>query len=785
MQRFAPLYIIPTLLVMLLAAAPLVTGSGTLYTRDVLTSHYPLKVAQAESLARGELPLIDPYRAGGQPLVGNPNALPLYPTNLLYLVASPLWAMNAHFWLHWLLAPLGFYAFGRVWGLGRAASWVGGVCYAASGFFLSLMNLYNLVAGAALAPAFLAAFLAALGPRPRRYSIPAAGVLWGLLLLAGDPFFAALTLLLALTAALARHPPPLLFSRGQESRPVLRLALALGLGTLLALPMLAEFVRILPLSFRGYWRYSIEAALSQSWDPRTWVEWFLPFFFGQPDFSFWGQSFYGGNPPLLYSLFPGVLCWALVLTSGRPKTALQIWPWLATLGGLFCALGAWNPVMHLLYRLPGASSLRYPVKFWLAVAIGASLLCALGFERLLRPGGLRRMALALAGLGTLFLSTWLALITQAEALRAFLVPRAPGTLAQIFEWQHLKWSGLCLLLLANLTLLGMALYLMRRHPRAGGALLLMVHLGMQCFFLAPLYDADEVESYVTPPTLLSAIPADARVVHGAFSKLFGTISGSVLELFEDPRFFWLSRSHFQQLHPFAGVSWGLTYDFNHSPEGLDSFYVIALSRAMQGMPDFHRLAVLRASGVDILLLHRPLSGEAQAFARLVATYPATGHDLYVYEIVEPAESLQLVGTIHRASNMDAALERIGQPDFDPRREAILPGEGEGQQGPPGSVELLDEGLEHLEVRVDSEAGGVLTTRRAFLGIYRATLNGEEVQPRVVNVHRLGVEVPPGSHQVRIWADRRFFHLGLAGAFLGLLGLLWLLRPGKPPREQTT
>ena len=44
---------------------------------------------------------------------------------------------------------------------------------------------------------------------------------------------------------------------------------------------------------------------------------------------------------------------------------------------------------------------------------------------------------------------------------------------------RLRWMGLCLLSLGILFLLGLSLYLVRRHAMVGGALLLAVHLSGQ------------------------------------------------------------------------------------------------------------------------------------------------------------------------------------------------------------------------------------------------------------------------------------------------------------------
>ena len=774
MRRFGLLYVAPTLLLLTAAMLPLVLGTRTLYVRDVLTSHYPLKASQAESLRRGELPLIDRYRAGGQPLVGNPNAVPLYPDNALYLVASPLWALNAHFWLHLLIAPAACFWLGRAWGLSRPAAWAAGVCYAGSGFLFSQLNLYNLVAGAALAPAFLAACLVAWDGARQRLASVAVGLLWALLLLAGDPFFAALSLVLAATAGFTRH-----HRRPQE--PLLLVA-AVVLGSALAAPMLVEFLRILPLSYRGYWSYSPQAMLAQSWDPRSLIEWFLPLFFGGPDFGFWGQRFYGGNPPLYYSLSPGLLGFGLVLVSGRPRGRAGWWAWAVVASGAFVALGAWNPLMRLLYGLPGASVLRYPIKVWLAVAVGGALLCGLGFERLLEGDRRRRLALFLGTAAILALGAGCFLILAPSASAGLRVLEPQRLAGVAFDHERLRWAGLCLMTLVIAGLLALALLLTRNHRPLGGALLLAVHLAGQCFFLQPLYDSDDLDHYVEPPSLLAAVPEDAVVVHGGFHDLFGPQPLSALPEFPDARTLWLARSHFAQLYPFSGIPWGRRYEFNNSPEGLDSFFSISLARAMKLMPDAARVRVLAASGVDVLLLDRELAAAAGELVRLRARVPRVGGELFVYELERPAAPVALATTVHRVPQMNAALAVLTDPAFDPRTMVVLPGPAaiveRGRSG--AQVEVLSDTTEELEVAVESADGGFLVVQRAYLAIYRAAVDGEPAAPETANFHRLAVEVPAGEHRVRLWVDRRPTRAAWLVAVLGIAGLVLLEARPKTP-----
>jgi len=267
-RRAFLLYAVPLILLLLLAAAPLIRGTETLYLRDVLNTHFPMKMAQAEAMRDGYFPILDPYRAGGQPLAGNPNAVPFYPDNLLYLVSSTFWALNAHFWLHLLLAPFAFAWMARAWGLRRESAWAAAVCWTLSGFYLSHLSFYNLIAGVTLAPALIAACLRF--SQGRRQTAPVIAVLWGLLLLGGDPLMALLAGLLA-AAALLPYMRDVLRRREPWTGLAL-LVVCVGVGLLLALPQLEEFRRILPMSFRGHRGYTAEAATVASWDPRQAAE---------------------------------------------------------------------------------------------------------------------------------------------------------------------------------------------------------------------------------------------------------------------------------------------------------------------------------------------------------------------------------------------------------------------------------------------------------------------------------------------------------------------------------
>jgi hypothetical protein len=759
------------MLLLLVAVWPLVRGDRTLYLRDAANTHLPAKSVQAEAMRTGRLPLIDPSRDGGQPALGNLNTVPLYPDNLLYLVAPTLWSFNAHFWLHLLLAPWAFFWLARTWGVGRRAAWAAGACYAVSGFFLSSLNLYNLVAGYALAPALSAAALWLAKDSRSRRRLAVLAVLWALLLLAGDPMTAAIALLAALVAVAIRA--------GWRTWGRGGLWAAVGLGTLLAAPQLVEFLRILPASFRGHWGYSVAAAGEASWHPATLIGWFVPFPFGGPDLNFWGRHLFGGELPLLFALYPGVVALALALAAGRPRRgaagAAGRWAWVLILAGLFLSLGGYNPVVRGLMAWPGAGLLRLPVKLWLLVALGAALLCGLGFERAFGGRQRRPLALALVAVGAVLATLWLGLTLAPGAGRAALGAVAPSAAGDFIDHQRLRWAGLCLLGLVMVGICGALLRLAARHPKLAGGLLVAVHVASQLFLLRPLLAQDETAVYERPPALLERLPTDARLVHGAADGLFGPLD-VVPSSYPDGRLLWYQRQTRRQLFPATGRLWGRRYELTRSPEGLDSFLSRATAQTLPGLSDDSRLRLLAASGVDHLLLTRPLGAETADTALLLESQPSEQGELYIYRLVKAPAEVLFTGTVHRAPHLNAALSRILDPKFDPRREVVLPGSGPSVGGAAGRVEVVASTAESLELIIDASGPGALIVHRAHLPIWRAEIDGLPAPIVAANIHRLGLELQPGEHRVRLWVDRRPLWASGLVAVAAVIAVLLLLGP---------
>ena len=345
-------------------------------------------------MREGVLPLVDPLRASGQALVGNLNNVALYPDNLLYLVAPPIWALNAHLWLHLLLAPVALYWLART--LGLAA---GGVV----GRRVLLRALRVLpVAAQPLQPDRGHDARARVRRRLRRLDVgspaarsprPAPGrcSAW-----CWSPATRSWPRSLSSSGS-----PLCLVERDFDRRRLLRL----GSGSLLRRAARRAADRraasrppqLVPRQSRSRGRIAAGRELGSAHRDRA---------AGAVLLRTARSALLGRDRAALDAAGPSTSrstrdCsrsrWCSP-PAGRARRCRDGPGGWFSLGG-FLALGGWNPFMFYLYRLPLAAALRYPIKAWLLVAIGASLLAGLGFERAVLAGSRRSLLRALAVLG--------------------------------------------------------------------------------------------------------------------------------------------------------------------------------------------------------------------------------------------------------------------------------------------------------------------------------------------------------------------------------------------------
>jgi hypothetical protein len=727
-------------------ALPLLLGEKTLILRDVFTTHLHLKAFGAAALAHGSVPAFNPVWALGQPFAGNPNALPYYPGNLLYLLL-PFWsAFNAHYVLHWLLAFLTFRKLARELEQSPTAATMAALTYAGSGYVLSCLTFYNLIAVAAWLPLVLWG-LARGGRRGTLWG----GIACGLMLLSGEPVTAALAVALMTLVAVERHG----WQRG------LAATAAVGVvGLLVALPQVVAAARTFGFTFRGaHGMLAAQAATHALQAPRL-LELLLPLPWGWPSelgrFGHWSNV----TPitPYIYSLHFGVVALAIALWALRAR-----WRWALLVGGslLLAVLGGLSG--ELLVKLSGGL-FRYPQKFLLWTTVGAALLAGWGVDRVLpadragetpastadhRSRSARRLALG-AGLAAGAAALLLAL---RGPVRQFFLERLGARYDWVAATQQTNWF--LAFLLAALLLAGAA-WAARRRSAVG----LVVVQAFALLQLLPMVATDQVEALAPPAPWVARLGSNRSVVlvsntnPGWADQVPMRGVETIAEGWRDVRL---------DLDPATGALHGLTYPVAPDLDGIFSPLQSLLydNLARFGWPA--RIHWLRLLGAGWLL--RQDDGLPPPPLELVAEESRLRLRSELYRIPDPAPLAFWPREVLAAASPIDALGMVTHL-ADPL--AIAVASRAVTHHPGGEVELVAAEDDRLHLTVES-AGGLLIVQRAYFPILEARLaDGRRLATQPVDLVLLGVEVPAGRHEIRIGTSSR------PEAIAGSLSLLTVL-----------
>lgn len=359
-----------------------VLAGDSLFFGDFQAAFVPLRLLVGAAWRRG-LPLLTDALRNGHPLLASPFASALYPPGLLFALpwGQPSRLLSLLVLLHSAWGVLGALLLLRSLGRSRCAAAVGAAVHAWCGVSLSSSSMVLLHATWAWIPwVVLAARLAADRPGRARAAGAAGAAL--LAVLSGDPFMVAAALagvlLVSLPAGAAEGgdgPAP-------RRRP-LRGAAALGVGLLVALPLLAAQFRFVRSTGRAA-ALPAGAALERSLGPLEALGFVLPAPFGDP-FTVGADGFLAGalftaGFPLFPGLYVGLLALSFAaagaLRPGRGRAGPLVW-----LGaGILLALGDGTVVGRAASDLHLLGSLRFPVKWVLGATLPFALLVSRGVD---------------------------------------------------------------------------------------------------------------------------------------------------------------------------------------------------------------------------------------------------------------------------------------------------------------------------------------------------------------------------------------------------------------------
>jgi len=395
---------------------PLLIGR-TLYWGDISLYFEPMQYFARDVLRQGRLPLWNPYIMCGQPYIGNPQTAVFYPFSLLAPFLTAPKFISWYVLLHMYLCGAFMYLYLQRHTRSSRAALVGGLVYVGSSCLVSRLQFPTMVGSAPYFPLLLALIDRYIA-KPSLGCWLGIGVSIGLLVLAGHPQMAYLTLLTCSLYALWQCISPSspsehgIFSakswqsgnlprmmRARVNMPIIfQLCLAVVVGICVAAVQLIPIVEMTISSTRE--RMTPFGANRFYLDLSHLGTLLFPHLFGHPATA----DYHGGGNAWEPAIFIGWLPLVAIglalykLTSDVRHTRFWLWAaiitlWLSTgiAGGLF-----WIAF----YLIPGLANFHDPARFLVISTVAACFLTAQGVDRLLFNQTLNRK-LSRNGLSTI------------------------------------------------------------------------------------------------------------------------------------------------------------------------------------------------------------------------------------------------------------------------------------------------------------------------------------------------------------------------------------------------
>ncbi len=755
-----------------------------LYERDIALMLYGQSESFVRSLAAGSWPVWDPWVGFGQPMLANPGAQVLYPWTWLNLALVPETAFTFYVVSHLVLAGAGLAALARDGRMSLLAALAAGGCFMLSGPLLSMVNLWQHLAGAAWIPWVLLACRRTLRAPSHRASL-----LWGAAaaaqVLTGSVEMCAMTALLQ--AAVVAHG---LRASGTSLRPVagaalvaasLAAALTAGMWLPAAELLLGSTRTALGADARAYW----------SLHPLNLVQALAPFFPQvlplRPEIR---TLLYEGREPFIGSVYLGLAalplaCMAFLGSRGRLAA------WIAALGALaaLVSLGRFGVAYPILTDLlPPLRIFRFPSKAILLTALAWSLLVGLGLDAL-RTAPPRRKAIGLAAIVAAAAVALLALLAPSWA-GAWLSPGPHAGLAAILAPAVRR-----ALVASALAVAAGALLVFARCPPAG--LLAAVALAELLVAHRPLNPTALRELIFRRPAVV-----DALGLGGDPARLY------VFDYFMPPEGDASKRRVSRKPEGVAGIDallsstlysldalfppssrrFGLYGSYDHDwlllyPRELRELTVLVHAR--EESPEFPKL--LRIGGVArIVALHAEGLEAFPERAKIASPFCGT---IRVFGVPGSQPRAYVVGGT-RIADGASGLAALLDPDFEPSRQVLLP-EGEARPAPPlpvGEARIVPGEYRPDRVRLEArlDAPGYLVLLDAFDPGWRARVDGEPAPLVRANTAFRAVALPPGAHRVELVYRPPLLILGLAlssAAAAACVGLLLRSATRDRPRRR--
>jgi Bacterial membrane protein YfhO len=355
---------------------PATRGHIVIAPDDGVIFNVPLRVAAANLLHAGQLPLWNPYIFCGMPLFAAAQAGVLFPLNWFYLLFSAPVATNLMMLSSYMVAALGAYLYARRGGSSVAGAVLTSLVWQGSGFLIGQIGHTNTLHTAALLPWLLWA-IDGYGETGKRSRGLLLALVVAVQVFAGHQQTLVYALLVATAYALVRWREQAVGDQSRRAYP--RSVFFIAAGLVLAAVQLIPTLELLRHSMRSEASYDFFSSFSL---PPDFLWTFLaPYVVGGGDGRLFRAPYVGPAFYAEYVGYVGLATVALALVAlGLKRDALTKFWGVVVLAGVTLALGRHAPfdLYKLIYAVPVLNLFRVPARHLMEVEFALAVLAGRG-----------------------------------------------------------------------------------------------------------------------------------------------------------------------------------------------------------------------------------------------------------------------------------------------------------------------------------------------------------------------------------------------------------------------
>jgi len=720
------------------------------------------------SLAKGELPLWNPYNFSGTPFVAAMQSAIFYPLNWLFLLFDTPFAINLSIAIHCLGASVFTYFFARYLGISPLGGVLSALTFAyGAPYFIHIYPGHLPHLAAMWMPLMFLAMEAFLRHRRMRDAVWAGGCL-AMEILAGYPqypFYSAL----ALSAYFFLH---LILRKQRDGLP----ALLGGYVLFVITAMTVAAIQLVPT-----WelvRNSARGDVSYEWisifslPPENLLTLLAPNFFGDiVNVPYWGK-----NNLWEMSLYLGIVPLAMIILAAVLSRSRQVIVFAAiACVFLLLALGKHTPFLWILYTfVPGFDLFRGVAKAAFVFAFASALLAGSGFDilrQLIEKADKKLQYIAAFLMAAVVLIPVVAFVSSAgdvHSWSSFVQAYAAGEEHfdalpmdhQFFnESWTIFWSDVSKLLVIMLCLAALSFFASRGRRRAPKKFAIAI----LALALVDLWHFGSRYMVSFDPQIL-AMDQDLKAFFKAETGPF-RIATPLGHL----------RNHLLNIGMLEGIENVGGYDaivLKNYSEFINFTQGLTIDEPNLLMGINHISPLLNLLNVKYYLVEPAINIDLPDFA--IAFRNSRNK---VYRSLKVLPRSFVVHSAWVASGVKEVLGRMVDPGFDPTATVILekpayglPEKSEAQSPLPA---VLEHSLMRVMIAAQTDTPGLLVLADMYYPGWKAFVDGTESPIYRANFVMRAVYLPLGRHTVEFRYDPVSFKVGAAisaGALLSMLGI---------------